>query len=255
MAKRKNIRTAGRLVTGVVYTVSKDRDTEQERSAKTNISSQAREVMNLRLSWQKLEQVLAANFSYSDLHVTLTYKDEFLPKTRSDAIKILKRFIRALREERKSATGEALIYIYVTEGNHGDKRIHHHIVVNGTSDDLIMIRRLWTYGNVRFNTVGAVGYTKLAQYLTKEPRDGGKWVLGERTWTPSKGLKHPKPDKGWVPDNFTLTSPPGAIVILRENMQNTFGEFSYLKYLLPDQPQDWPSEYHRQRPFRKTDRI
>ena len=253
MAKRKNIRTAGRLVTGVIYTVSRDRDTEQERSAKTNISSQAREVMNLRLSWQKLEQVLAANFKYSDLHITLTYKD--VPCCRSDAVKILKKFIRSLREARREETGEVLLYIYVTEGNHGDKRIHHHMVINGTINDFEMIRRLWPYGNVRFNTVGAVGYTKLAQYLTKEPRDGSRWVVGERTWTPAKGLLHPKPDKGWVPDNFSLTAPPGATIIMRETVQNSYGVFDYLKYLLPDKPVDLPKEYHRPRPQRKTDRI
>jgi len=255
LAKRKNIRTAGRMVTGVIYTVSRERDTESERSAKQNISTQAREVMNLRFSWQKLEQVLASNFVYSDLHLTLTYGDDCLPSCRADARKILQRFLAAFRAERKKETGEALQYIYVTEGNHGLKRLHHHVVINGTGADFALIKRLWKYGNVHFNTIGAVGYTKLALYLTKEPRDGGKWVIGERTWTPSLGLKRPKPDRGWVPDNFTLTPPPGANVLLAETVQNHYGEFTFLKYLLPEKMEDWPTEYHRPRPPRKTDRI
>ena len=255
MAKRKSIRTAGRLVTGVIYTVSRDRDTEAERSAKINISNSAREKMNLRCSWQKLEIVLAANFSYSDMHVTLTYDNDNLPGSRADAVKILRKFIRQLRELRCGLTGEALLYVYVTEGNHGLKRIHHHIVINATGNDLQQLRQLWTYGSVKINAIGAIGYTKLAQYLTKEPRDGGKWRLGERTWTPCKGLKRPTPDKGWVPENFTLTPPPGALILLSETRQNPYGEFTYLKYLLPEPPTDLPKEYHRPRPQRKTDRI
>lgn len=245
MAKRKSIRTAGRLVTGVVYTVSSRRDTEPERAAKTNVSSMAREKLNLRRSWQKLEQVLAANFTYSDLHLTLTYNAESLPEYRDEARKKLKKFIRRLREKRKSETGEALLYIYVTEGNHGHHRLHHHMVINGTGNDIETIRELWTFGAVRYTLIGEIGYTKLAQYLTKEPRDGWRAKVGERTWTPCKGLNHPKADQGWVPDNFSLCAPPGAQILFNESVQNQFGEFAFIKYLLPQSPCDWPTQYHR----------
>ena len=86
-------------MSGVVYTVAHPSDTEQQRAAKTNVSSAAREKMNLRYSWQKLELLLAANFTYSDLHVTLTYDDGWLPPNRAEARKRIKKFIRLLREK------------------------------------------------------------------------------------------------------------------------------------------------------------
>lgn len=245
MAKRKSIRTAGRLVSGVIYSVAHPKDNEMQRSEKTSVSSSAREKINLRYSWQKLELVLAANFSYLDLHVILTYDDAHLPERRTDAVKNLKKFIRQLRTERKEKTGEALLYVYVTEGNHGSKRYHHHMVLNATGKDFQQIADLWQYGHVDYEKIGDVGYTKLAHYLTKEPRDGIWAEVGERTWTPSLGLLHPIPDTGWVPDNYTLAAPPGAIILLSESKQNEFGEYTYIKYLLPEVRPDWPKRHRR----------
>ena len=88
-------------MSGVVYTVAHPSDTEQQRAAKTNVSSAAREKMNLRYSWQKLELLLAANFTYKDLHVILTYDEANLPPNRTEARKRIKKFIRLLREKRR----------------------------------------------------------------------------------------------------------------------------------------------------------
>lgn len=245
--KRKNIRTAGRLVSGVVYTVAHPSDTEQQRAAKTNVSSTAREKMNLRYSWQKLELLLAANFTYKDLHVILTYDEDNLPPNREEARKQIKKFIRLLREKRKDEKRAALMYVYNVEGNHGNKRYHHHMVLNATGKDYAEISALWPLGHVDFELVGMVGYTKLAMYLTKEPKDGIWSEVGERSWVPSLGLKRPDYDKGTVPDNYSLSIPPGAVVLLNEYAQNEFGEFHFIKYLLPEPPADWPKRHHRPR--------
>ena len=242
--KRKNIRTAGRLVSGVVYSVAHPSDGEQQRAAKTNVSSAARERMNARYSWQKLELLLAANFKYSDLHVILTYDDEYLPPNREAAKRRLRKAIRELREQRHAA-GKDLKYIYNCEGNHGDKRYHHHMVVNAIGNDYKTIIDLWPYGQVDFEPVGKVGYTKLAMYLTKEPKDGIWAEVGERSWTPSLGLIRPNEDKGIVRDNYDITIPPGAVVLLNEFRQNEFGEYHFIKYLLPEPRPDWPKRYHR----------
>lgn len=246
MAKRKNIRTAGRLVSGVVYTAVHSSDGERQRAAKTNVSSAARERMNLRYSWQKLELVLAGNFTYHDLHVTLTYDDDHLPPDRDAAKKILKKFIRACRESRH-ARGQQMKYVYNCEGNHGTKRLHHHMVINALGQDLQEITSLWPYGNVDVEIIGKVGYTKLAQYLTKEPKDGIWSEVGERSWTPSIGLIHPKEDKGICPDNYDITIPAGAIVLLNELRQNEYGSYHYIKYLNPEPKPDWPKRHHRYR--------
>lgn len=43
------------------------------------MSSAAQDRLNRRHSWEKLEQVLSANFSAEDLVVTLTYREDDLP--------------------------------------------------------------------------------------------------------------------------------------------------------------------------------
>ncbi|MPM33330.1 hypothetical protein SDC9_79903 [bioreactor metagenome] len=245
MAKRKNIITAGRLVRGVVYTVALPRDDARARSAKLQVSTAARERMNLKASWEKLEAQLAANFTGRDLHVTLTYRDADLPPDKKEAVKRLKKFLTQLRTYRR-ARGGSLYYIYVTEDKHGDARIHHHIVLNGTGSDYEIIRSLWIYGDdVDFEPIELPGYTALAKYLTKEPREYGKVEVGGRTWTPSLGLKKPEPDAGFVPDNMTLTAPPGAIILDRDEKHNGFGEFVYIKYLLPAPFAKLPDRYQR----------
>lgn len=225
--------TAGRLVKTVLYSVPQRKDEPRARAAKERVSSEARQRMNLRASWEKLEMLLAANFDYRDLMITLTYLDRYLPPNREAAVKLLKKFITQLRAEYKKR-GHVLKYIYVTEDKHGDGRLHHHIVINGTGNDYELINSLWIYGeNVHFEPVEIKGYEALARYLTKEPREYGKAEVGKRTWTPSQGLARPKTEGDRVEDDMTLTVPPGAVVLDRSEKNNEFGTFIYLKYLLP----------------------
>lgn len=253
MAKRKNIRTAGRLMTGVVYTVPSRGGTEQERSAKTQVSTLGREKMNMKYSWQKMEWLVAANFDYQDLMLTLTYRDDCRPEKRADAVKRFRKWVKAVRDERKK-TGEATLYIYCTEGLHGDHKLHHHVIINCRTDSVQQLIDLWPHGNVDYEPIGVMGYTKLAQYLTKEPREEGHWNVGERTWTPSMGLHRPKPETGWCPDTYTLAPPPGAHVLFSDTVRNEWGEFTYLKCILPESPQDLPKRYRRppRRPSAET---
>ncbi len=238
-------------MTGVVYTAANPQDEPRARSAKLQMSSAARERLNLKMSWEKLELQLAANFSGRDHHVTLTYREADLPPSREAAVKLLKKFLVQLRACRRPR-GETLKYIYVTEDKHGDARLHHHIVINSTGNDYEVIRSLWIYGDdVNIEPIAIPGYTVLAKYLTKEPREYGKTEVGARTWTPSLGLKKPEPDTGFVPDNMTLTAPPGAIILDRDEKRNGFGEFVYLKYLLPEPPSETPKRYRR--PARKKE--
>lgn len=236
MAKRKKIITAGRLVSGVVYTVSSVRDGPVERAAKTQISSAARERMNLRTSWQKLEVILAANYSFQDLHVVLTYDDDHLPKTRGEAVKRLRKWIAQLRACRKKR-GQTLKYIYVTEQLSAEGgRLHHHLIINSTGKDFEEIRSLWTHGtDVNIETLDVwEGYAAMAQYLTKEPREQGRPEVGAHSWCASVGMTKPDVEVGRVEDNMTLTAPPGAVILDRREDRNGFGEYVYLKYLLPE---------------------
>ena len=114
-------------------------------------------------------------------------------------------------------------------------------MVNSTGEDLEEIRRLWIYGdNVevrRLEFDQGHTYEDLASYLTKEPRGGGHPQVGERTWTPSLGLARTEPETETVPDYVTLTAPPEAVILQNEGpVRNGYGEFAWIKYMLPYQP-------------------
>lgn len=222
---------AGRYVLVVQYTMCYDPDARKNRAPKELVSSCAREIINLRHSWEKLKMLLAANFDWSDLVVTLTYSDDALPRTRDDAEKNLKLFIRHLRAERRQA-GQTLKYLYVTERGHTFGRHHHHIVTNATGADYQIIRSLWPYGdNIDFARISDKGYDGWARYLSKEPREQGRRYVGERMWRQSLGLKKPIVQSGWVDAGAPLPVPPGAFVVDRQSRVNGFGTFDYVEYL------------------------
>lgn len=228
---------AGRLVREALWSTPFPNDTPKARAEKRKFSSAARQRINDRYSWQKLKMLLAANFSGSDLVVTLTYDDDHLPIDREEARKSLKKFLAQLRAYRKDR-GEALLYIYCIENKHGDTRLHHHLVLNGTGEDYDLIRSLWTFGsNVEFERVDIFGYEELAKYLTKEPREYGHNNVGARTWVPSLNLQKPTvyPTQ-WVDGSVRLDPPPNAYILQREVYDNEWGRFAYIEYLLPEYP-------------------
>lgn len=236
MKRRKTIR-AGRLVHDCAYTMLYPSDAPRVRREKRKCSSAARQRMNMKRAAQKLELLLAANFNQRDLVLSLDYDDEHLPETRQEAAQKLRKFLRQLRAHRRKR-GEDLKYIYITEGLHGGQRVHHHLVVNGTGADLEILRSLWVYGGVDLAQFSLRdGYFALAEYLTKEPRNGDRTRNGERCWTPSMNLAKPETESSLLPDGLTLSVPPGAVVLDSDSIRNEFGEFIYLKYLLPEVPE------------------
>ena len=191
--------------------------------------------MNLKHSWQKLKAVIAANFSPSDLVVTLTYSDEVLPKNRKDAEKRLKAFIRRLRAERRSC-GRELPYLYVTEMGHSSGRLHHHMILEGADGDLELIKRLWTKNgtNVDLRYIKDKGFDGWARYLSKEPLEMGRRYVGERMWRSSLGLNKPIVHAGWVSGSLDISDfPPGSFIIDHQTRNNGYGEFTYIEVILP----------------------
>ena len=234
MAKqRRKIVTAGRYCRAVQYTMITDIEAQRSRAPKELVSSCAREAINLHQSFQKLKAAIAANFDTSDLVVTLTYSDACLPPGRDAAEKILKRFIRQLRAERRAA-GADLRYIYVSELGHSRGRPHHHIILNATGTDYDTLRRLWQYGDqIDIRRIADKGFDGWARYLSKEPREHGRRRVGERMWRNSRTLVKPIVDAGWVDAGDDLTAPPGAYILDRQERVNCYGRFAYLEYLLP----------------------
>lgn len=109
MAKRRKVIRAGRLVYAAVYSTVHPSDSPEARAAKTKCSTAARQRMNMKYAWQKLELLLASNFTPRDLVVTLTYDDDHLPDDRDGAVEKIKRFWVQLRKARRLA-GQSLRY-------------------------------------------------------------------------------------------------------------------------------------------------
>lgn len=232
MAKRKKVITAGNLVKTIAYTVPQPRDGEHVRAAKSKMTTAAQRALNYRTAQGKLEMILAANFGPDDLFCTLTYRDDCLPSSHKEAKQRVRSFLKLLRQQRRRH-GLDLKYVYVTEGKHGDKRYHHHLVINVTGpDDLETVCSLWPYGDmVDVERIAGRQYIDVARYITKENAEDKP--NGAQMWTRSRNLVSPKVESYFVPDDEAIQPPPGAFVLEREERLNEFGSFSYLKYRLP----------------------
>ncbi len=231
---------AGRLGYAVLYSQSSIADPPRARAEKSKATTEARQKINLRTSWQRLELTLHSNFGRDDFLVTLTYDDAHLPSDRAEAVKRVKKFLTQVRTIRRKR-GQELKYIYVTEDKHGEGRLHHHLVINGTGRDLDELRALWPDGHVHIQNLRPRDFGYLARYLTKEPREYGK-RLGAKTWSCSQNLQKPeKPKAEVVPDLMTLAVPPNADPLESSGGEVRLGEFgtySYIKYILRS-PEDY----------------
>ena len=254
MAKRRKTIIAGRLVSELIYTAAHPKDKEHVRQAKTKISTKARCWQNLKAACRMLELILATNFIGKDLVVTLTYRDSDLPDTRQKAVKCLRQFMRDLRSHRKKHNQE-FKYLYVTENKHSEGRYHHHVVINSTENDFDIIKSLWRYGDmIEIENIDVRNYKALAEYLAKEPKEAGT-SNGKRMWTPSKNLDKPKQSSDWVSDRVTLEPPAGATILESCSERNEFGEYTYLKYMLPDTSVNRPCRPSRRKKQNKVSLI
>lgn len=238
MAKaRFKIVRAGSLWMAVQYTAIRGETQADRRAARSQISTPAREKLNMKTSWQKLMMVLAANFRKNDLFVTLTYRDENLPLRRDDADKRLTAFIRALRAYR-AAMGQPLVYVRATEGFHTGGRLHHHLVINSTGNDYEVIRELWKYGDMtdcqEFGVGPYSGPMRWAKYMTKEAREKGRRYVGDRTWRTSRNVKKPIVESGFVDSGSILMPPAGAHIDDNEQRENRYGSYQWIMAYLPE---------------------
>lgn len=250
MAKRKKTITAGRIVKTILYTAPEPRDGDRARAEKSRMTTAAQQKMNDKSARGRLEMLMAANFTRHDLFVTLTYRDSALPSKRAGAVKLVRQFIKDLRKHR-TARGQNLRYIYTTEEKHGEARLHHHLVINGTGRDIETIRSLWPYGDmVDIEQIDENEYAALAMYMTKESVEGRP--VGAQMWTRSRNLIQPTVETCFVPDDTTLIVPPGCYMLERKEEANEYGSYSYIKYRLPAPDAGQMSLTNRLRPKKRA---
>lgn len=177
-----------------------------QREEKMNVSSDKVQEINEKNAIEKLTWLINTNFGEGDLHIRLTYKDDYYP-TPDEARENIRKFLRCLRKEYKK---QGLELKYVNSTEYENKRIHHHLVVNEFSPKII--QSLWQYGRVFFTPLDNKGdYSALAVYFVKETRKTfrGNPVSAKR-WNASKNLKKPTIEKEIV-EADSWTNYPKAI--------------------------------------------
>jgi len=173
-----------------------------KRAKKEKVSEPKQRNLNDKNARRYLIQLGNANFGNDDLHVTATYKKEFLPPTIEDAEREVTNYLRRISYKRKKEGLPPLQYILVTAystGKNSEKpvRIHHHIIMNGGIDRDI-VEGLWRKpkkkGQKQGEKIGFVnadrlqpeenGIAALCSYLTNQPNN-------KKRWSSSQNLKKP----------------------------------------------------------------
>lgn len=210
------------------------------RGARQYETGMVQEHLNMKLAHQKFELSLYANFTVLDWLIELTYDDAHLPGRYEEANRKLKRFIQRLRRARQKQD-RTLRYLYVTEGYHGDGRMHHHIVVNFGTETLEELAALWGQGFVFKQRLADFrgknnqeGLSAVAKYLTKEPRKTGRLRVGQRMWTGSLGLEKPVrrewellPGEHYLPPEGAKPFPGSRFPERRENGYGSFAAYDF----------------------------
>ena len=242
---------------GVCYTQATIADTPKERAEKSRCSSIARQKLNFKAAYKQLQLLLCANFRRRDLYITLGFDDEHLPPGRKEAKKVMAKFMDRLRSRRR-ADGKELRYVYSIHElqDDGSRRLHFHLVINATEGrhDYELVRSLWEWGdNIEIIKVSEWeqyardDFLELAQYLLRErnPDAPAKvFAVGDKGYVCSRNLAKPVRESQLVDDNVTITAPPGAEILDRDERQTGYGCYTYISYLLPE-PRPAPTPKRR----------
>ena len=229
MAQRFTRAIGKNLVRETLYPYISPSDNRKTRAAKSRDTRAAQRALNLDHSAVKLELAIDINFHPTDLFVTLTFRDDCLPKTREGVIKCARRFFDLMRKARK-LRGDILKYIYCVE--HGKGRWHIHCILNAVGLDYEQVLSLWKkWGdNVDFECIKDRGMEAIAHYMVKETDRPNS----ARAWIPSTNLKKAVYESYVVKKPVMLQTPEGCEQISGESRSDRWSGYSFIKYERPN---------------------
>ena len=174
----------------IPYTAEQKRKDKagRKRGKKEKISAPKQISMNDKNSKRYLTQLLNANFTKEDYHVTLTNIKP--PKTVEEAEALCTQFINDVKKERKKLGLPPLKYVRVFSNIDGKAKTpakpHHHIVMSG-GIDRATLKKLWKHGYARVDELeieveGTLA--PLSKYLVKQGS-------GKKKWSSSRNLIRP----------------------------------------------------------------
>ena len=214
---RKYIRiVSGAVVEICAYNSPMIRTPRGCRTAPTDPEHDAR---NINAIIRKVARLLNANYTCADHYVTLTYSDEALARLKQgmsadlsddaqaayiyeQACKELEKFIRRCRYACKAA-GVELHFVGVTSDrdhlNTVDRRIHHHLVVNGEAIEIV--KQAWRNGHTKEpHLYNQKDYKPLAIYMIRQARR----MKGKACYKVSRNLKKPDIESALSPDVWDI---------------------------------------------------
>ena len=127
------------------------------------------ELANENASRNRLRRLMVNNFGPEDLHVTLTYRKEERP-TPEESRELLRKFFRKMRTYYRQH-GQDFKWILVKE-DADNKEMQHSIVMNGTTEALVFMRKAWPHGGVYAATLdGKKDRETIAKYFEIETKE------------------------------------------------------------------------------------
>lgn len=135
------------------------------RKKRSKPTSEMQTRLNQRNAERNLTRLLNANFTENDISLTLTFKNEHLPKTYDEAERMAKNLLRRLKRLRGKKSLPEMKYIIIP----GAGRFHFHIPMSGGIDDKTL-QDMWPYGYCNiihfiFDENGIEGH---ARYVAKQ---------------------------------------------------------------------------------------
>ena len=185
MGYRTRTIKAGPRLEVEIYPIFGRENTGRLRAAKKNMTPEAVQRNNEERSRRKLIQLIDANFTEKDYHVTLTYAGT--PPAYDQARKDVKNFLRAVKRKREQRGLDELKYVYTIEDEQDGKRkrIHIHAIMNGgiSREEL---EQIWGQGYANADNLqpDENGLEAIARYITKQQKNRRKWARSRNLTLP-----------------------------------------------------------------------
>lgn len=213
MPNCKRVTRSGAVYEVEFYPVSETvRDFSKSKPKPVNVRTDEEKARyNNHKSEKHFVRIVNTNFTSAAYYITLTYDNEHLPSSYTEAVKNLDNYIRRLRYSNPYAK-------IVAVTGHGSRsgRLHHHLIVSGVSECDILSK--WTFGEIAkvehlrkdnyYNGINhGEDFTALAIYLHQHTPTEHK---GKR-WRQTKSIQPPVQEKAkQVERVYSPERPPKA---------------------------------------------
>lgn len=212
----------------------------EKRSRRTKATPEQVKKQNRINKTNYVRRKIKLNFEANDYWLTFTFQEK-QERTSAEVKGYLSKMIGKLRKEYRRAGTELKWISRVEIGKYGG--IHAHMIINrirGETGTDLLIQNAWEHGRVFFSLLYEEGgFKKLAEYLVKPPLEEHQDDKGLRSYSCSRNLKKPEPERKyyrrWTVKKLLEEGPvakPGYYIDKDSIVQgeNRYTGYSYMKY-------------------------